>query len=277
MPELPEVETIRRQITPFIIGKTVINVITGRPRAIRENSSSEEFIEMIKGADIIDSTRRGKVIVLTLSNGNSILFRLGMSGRVYLATHDLPVIPHTHVRLLLSDNNELRFVDPRTFGSVSVVEGTDVLNLPSLEHYGCEPLDKSFTPALLKEVLQTSKVPLQGLLMNQAKITGIGKIYADEVCYRAKLHPLKPADSLSDKEIKRLHSAITEILSAAIVARGTSNRDASYRDADGNHGEYQHQLKVYQKENHPCDQCGELIIFKPFAGRRIHYCPKCQK
>jgi formamidopyrimidine-DNA glycosylase len=277
MPELPEVETIRRQISPHIIGKSVIDVITGRDRAIRENSSPEEFISMIKGAKIIDSTRRGKVIILVLNNGNSVLFRLGMSGRVYLAPADSAVILHTHVRILLSDNNELRFVDPRTFGSVTVVKGTEILCLPTLEHYGCEPFEASFTPEKLREVLSPTKIPLQAALMDQSKVTGIGKIYADEVCFHAKLPPLKPANSLTDEEIIRLHAAIHDILAAAIAARGTSNRDASYRDADGNHGTYQHQLKVYQRENQPCRECGEQIQFKPFSGRRIHYCPNCQK
>ncbi|MEI6519548.1 MAG: bifunctional DNA-formamidopyrimidine glycosylase/DNA-(apurinic or apyrimidinic site) lyase [bacterium] len=277
MPELPEVETIRRQITPHITGKKITEVITGRDRAIRENSSPEEFIGMIQGARIVESLRRGKVIVLTLSNGNSILFRLGMSGRVYLAPTESPLLNHTHVRILLSDHNELRFVDPRTFGSVTAVTGTDILTLPTLEHYGCEPFDKNFTPEKLREVLNTTKVPLQAALMDQSKVTGIGKIYADEVCFQAKLPPLKPAYSLTDEEIIRLHTAIHEILAAAISARGTSNRDASYRDADGNHGTYQNQLKVYQRENKPCRECGELINYKPFAGRRIHYCPNCQK
>jgi formamidopyrimidine-DNA glycosylase len=277
MPELPEVETIRRQISPYITGKKITDVITGRDRAIRENNSAEEFINMIRGAKIVESLRRGKVIILILSNGNSILFRLGMSGRVYLAPTDSPLLIHTHVRILLSDHNELRFVDPRTFGSVTAVTGTDVLSLPTLEHYGCEPFDKDFTPEKLREVLNTTKIPLQAALMDQSKVTGIGKIYADEVCFQAQLPPLKPANSLTVDEINRLYAAIHDILAAAILARGTSNRDASYRDADGNHGEYQHQLNVYQRENKPCRKCGETISYKPFAGRRIHYCPNCQK
>lgn len=277
MPELPEVETIRRQLLLQAVGQCIESVRVCRERAIRAHTSREEFIRLLDHATILDIVRRGKALLFLLDNDRSLLVRLGMSGRLVTSDPAEPAVPHTHVFLHLSNNIELRYIDPRTFGQMAVVEGHDPDCMIELSHYGIEPLSEDFTPGTLKEILAGKRTLIQSVLMDQTKITGIGKIYADEACFLAGIHPERAAESVSEVEIDRLHAAIRQVLNQAIAARGTSSLDAAYRDAAGDVGGFQHHLHVYQQAGRPCRVCGTLVEYRPFQGRRMHFCPHCQR
>ncbi len=247
------------------------------PRAVRGHGSPAAFVAAVTGRRILDVRRRGKALLLLLDSGDSLLVRLGMSGRLQVHAPDDPLIPHTHVVLALDAGTELRFIDPRTFGGMAVVTGHDPAFMRELGHYGPEPLDDAFTPAVLAEILAGLRTNIQAVLMDQSKIAGIGKIYADEACFLAGISPLRSAGSLSPDEVTRLHAAIRQVLAHSIEVRGTSSKDAAYRDSGGEVGGFQHHLHVYQRAGLPCRVCGTPIEYRPIQGRRMHFCPHCQK
>ena len=277
MPELPEVETIRRQLHPQVVGRHIHSARVTRPRAVRAHGSPDDFIRLLGQAEITDIVRRGKALLFLLDNGRALLVRLGMSGRLKTADPSSPREPHTHVVIALSGGVELRYIDPRTFGQMAVVEGHDPDSMIELGHYGVEPLDEAFTPEVLCRALAGKAALIQAVLMDQTKIAGIGKIYADEACFLAGIHPERSACTLTGDEIARLHAAIRNVLAKAVEARGTSSQDAAYRDAAGNVGGFQFHLHVYQQNGRPCRACGTLIEYRPFQGRRMHFCPCCQQ
>jgi formamidopyrimidine-DNA glycosylase len=277
MPELPEVETIRRQLAPHVAGRRITAVQVGRARAVRAHAAPEEFIARLQGRRICELTRRGKALLFLLEGDRSLLVRLGMSGQLVLADPADPLVPHTHVRLSLDDGRELRFIDPRTFGQMAVVDGHDPDHMIELGHYGPEPLSDAFTPAVLAAAMAGKAASVQAVLMDQTKVVGVGKIYADEACFLARVDPRRPAGSLTAEEIGRLHAAVREVLEASIACRGTSSKDSAYRDAHGGLGNFQCQLNVYQRAGQPCRACGTLVEYRPFQGRRMHFCPHCQR
>lgn len=277
MPELPEVETIRRQLAPAVTGRAIVAAQVTRLRAVRAHATCEEFVARVVGRRILDVHRRGKALLFLLDDGQSILARLGMSGRMMTTAPDDPRPPHTHVVLSLDDGREVRYIDPRTFGQMAVVDGHDPDRMIELGHYGPEPLGEAFTVDALRAALAGKQALVQAILMDQTKVAGIGKIYADEACFLAGVSPLRTAASLTEEEIATLHAAIREVLTRAIEARGTSGADNAYRDTGDNPGEFQHQLHVYQRVDQPCRRCGTRIEYRPFQGRRMHFCPHCQR
>lgn len=276
MPELPEVETIRRQLMPFVLHQTIIDARASHLRAVRAHPSTGDFVAGVMGREILDILRRGKALLILLNDDTSILVRLGMSGQLILADPADPLAPHTHVVLKLSGGKEIRYIDPRTFGQMAVLAGHDPAKMPELSHYGPEPLGDEFTVDALRRIMRV-KATIQAVLIDQSKVVGIGKIYADEACFAAGIHPERRAETLTEEEIIRLHTAIREVLARAVEARGTSGKDAAYRDAHGDIGNFQQQLNVYQRADQPCRVCGTPIEYRPFQGRRIHFCPRCQR
>lgn len=277
MPELPEVETIRRQLEPRVLNRRIETARVTHPRAVRAHGKISDFITRVTGREILVLQRRGKALLFLLDNDTSLLVRLGMSGRLLLNDPQDPPSPHTHVVLTLSDGSELRFIDPRTFGQMAVVTGHDPDRMIELGHYGVEPLDDAFTPEALVMMMAGKQALVQAVLMDQTKIAGVGKIYADEACFLAGVDPRRQAKTLTSEEIARLHAAVREVLKRAIASRGTSTLDAAYRDASGETGGFQHHLHVYQRVNQPCRRCGTLVEYRPFQGRRMHFCPHCQR
>ena len=277
MPELPEVETIRRQILPLLRDRVVKKAQVLRARAVRAHKSPEEFIAAISGRTILDVTRRGKVLLFPLDNHTTLLARLGMSGQLHISSAEIPLLAHTYVILSFDKATELRYIDPRTFGQMAVVAGHDPYQMEELSHYGIEPLSDEFTSELLKSLLAGKKALLQCVLMDQRFVVGIGKIYADEACFLAGIDPRRSAASLNELEVSRLHEAIRNVLFRAVAARGTSGADGAYRDADGSLGAFQEQLNVYQRVGKACRSCGTPIEFRPLQGRRMHFCPHCQR
>jgi len=279
MPELPEAETISRQIRDFVSGKKIISTSVNRDRAVRSNNSAMQFIKEVTDSTILTSSRRGKSILLPLDNDKTIIVRLGMSGSLYLKENNETnsADKHTHVIFKLENGDELHFVDPRTFGEIIVENGHNTENFETFKGYGYEPLHESFNSSTLHKLCKNKKSSIEALLMDQKNVVGIGKIYSDESLFLSEIDPRRPAESITKKEADKLTDAIKEVLSNSIESHGTSGKDGAYRDAFGNHGTFATKLNVYQRDGKNCNRCGATIEFVPFQGRRMHFCPKCQK
>jgi formamidopyrimidine-DNA glycosylase len=276
MPELPEAETIRRQIAKKIIGKDIREASITDPAILRYPPDVRRFCRHIKKCHILAVTRRGKAIVCRLDSEQLLVIRLGMSGTMKVVPADVPFDRHVHFRLRFADNNELRLRDPRKFGGVYLRDGSNVDALPEFSHYGPDALSDEFNADYLAAALRGRKVLIGVVLMDQHLVAGIGKIYSDEACWRTKVAPTRPAGSLSRAEIKRLAAAVKECLTEAIGVRGTTAGDNSYVDTYGLAGGFR--PATYARTGQPCPRCDTPIQrTRMGGGRGLHYCPKCQK
>lgn len=282
MPELPEVETVRRGLESHVVGRTIESVHIGRERSVRR-VGREAVIHGLTGAKVMSARRRGKYLLLDLDTGDLVMIHLRMSGRVLVEPAGAPRPPHTHVVCRLSERNgqhhEMWFVDPRTFGEVVVCESDDVSQvLPELDRLGPDPIVDDFSGEVLKERLNGRRGAIKPLLLNQHVVAGIGNIYADEVLHRVRLRWNRTVDSLSTKTINALATAITEILTEAIERGGSTLEDTQYVDIDGKSGSFQDMHRVYGREGLGCLTCGKTTIRREMvAGRSTSYCPRCQK
>lgn len=270
MPELPEVENYARDLHDLLVGRRFTYVEVDWPNQIGAPSVSE-LAERLPGQRITDIGRRGKYLIFTLSGGDSLLIHLKMSGRLMIAAPTEPPDPYAHVVFGLDGGDELRFRDTRKFGRVYLVsDPNDVVGT-----LGPEPLEPDFTPEHLADMLSNRRGRLKPLLLNQQFLAGLGNIYADEALHRARLHPLRTADTLTPTDIRCLHDAIQSTLERAIDHRGTSFSWV-YRDAYGEPGEFQSLLQVYNREGEPCYQCGTPIVRIVVGQRSTYFCPECQ-
>jgi formamidopyrimidine-DNA glycosylase len=271
VPELPEVETIRRDLLPLVLHKRITNVQVMLPRMIRRHGSAKEVTERVVGLKVEKLERRGKSLLFYLDE-EVLVIHLGMTGQVLFSTKEHPFEKdkYTHVVISFERKDELLFKDIRQFGQMYVAE-KDALE-KTLE-LGPEPLEKNFTPQTLGKILRAS-TKIKPLLMDQKRIAGIGNIYSDEILFEAKIHPLRPANSLSEKEVEKLHKAIQTILKDGIKYRGTSVDN--YVDAMGRQGAYAKRHRVYRRAAEPCEVCGTIIKRITVGGRSAHFCPKEQ-
>lgn len=227
--------------------------------------------------------RQGKYLVVRLlvpapAARAVLVIHLGMSGQLLLATSDDGEVRHTHVRLAFEGGRELRFVDPRTFGEMFVADAREGAGpLPELAHLGPDALLDLPTPAALAALLAPRRSQLKPLLMNQRFVAGIGNIYSDEILHRARLRFDRRSETLSSRDVARLHRATNEVLAAAIAARGSSLADEQYRDVFGVVGRYQEAHQVYGREGEPCPRCGRAIMRIPAGGRSTFLCPRCPR
>jgi formamidopyrimidine-DNA glycosylase len=270
VPELPEVEHISRGLRPLLVGRTIVGATVLWPRTVAF-PGAEELTARLSGRSVRTVGRRGKYVVLGLDAGY-LLVHLKMSGRLRWTSVDEPVAPHTRLILDLDDGHRLRFDDPRKFGRVYLVD--DVSQVTGA--LGPEPLAGDFTLADLRGLLARRKGRLKSLLLNQQFVAGVGNIYADEVLFQARLHPLRRAGSLSPEEQERLFEAIRDVLERAIVGHGTTLDDRGYVDAEGESGRYQDQIAVYGRTGKPCRSCGTPVVRTVIGQRSAHYCPSCQ-
>jgi len=279
MPELPEVETIKEDLRNVIKGKRIKKVEIRLARAIK-NTSGRRFIQELKGDTFKSLSRRGKYLVFSLKSGQSLVIHLGMTGRLIHSKADEEMSDYNkrfnRVIFTLSDKEILRFVNMRGFGGIYLIPEGELKKFSRLTDLGPEPLSRKFTPQVFKNLLKRHKARIKPLLLNQQFLTGLGNIYASESLYWARISPLKRADSLSNKEIKRLHSAIQKVLLGAIASHGASI-DASYVDAKGRKGSYQFKLKVYRREGENCLRCGGMVKRIKQNNRSTYFCPECQK
>ncbi len=267
MPELPEVETIKRDLEDTIIGKKIADVEIGVAKIIKE-PSPQEFIEGIQNKEIKKILRRGKVLILKLS-AQYLIFHLRMTGQIIYGNKD----EKSKVCFLLSNGRYLNFLDQRVLGEIKLVN--DWQELPFIKQMGPEPLEEEFTLERFQQMLKEKKTKIKPLLMEQGFIAGIGNLYAAEILFKAKINPSHPANNLTLPEIKRIYPAIKKVLRQAIKYRGSSVD--TYRDARGEKGKFEQKIQVYGRKGKPCFECGGLIERISLGGRGTYFCPQCQK
>lgn len=273
MPELPEVETVRRTLAGLVIGKTIQSVDVKLNRIIRLPDDPQLFAALLEGQTIRDIGRRGKFLTFILDD-YVLVSHLRMEGRYGLYQNTDPVEKHTHVLFLFTDQTEMRYKDVRQFGTMDLFPKGEELLKPPLNKLGLEPLDESFTYEAFKQVVAPRSTMIKPLLLNQAYIVGIGNIYVDESLFLAGIHPERTANSLSKNELKRLYDSILATLHEAVAVGGSSIK--SFVNGQGEIGMFQHQFKVYGKAQQPCVQCGHMVERSVIGGRGTHTCPNCQ-
>jgi formamidopyrimidine-DNA glycosylase len=278
MPELPEVETVRRGLQRHLAGRRIERVEVGRERSVRR-TSREAVIAGLAGTVVESAERRGKYLLLPLESGDTCMIHLRMSGQVLLAAAGAPRPPHTHVVLHLDDRHEAWFVDPRTFGEVVVFDPDRVeLELPELARLGVDPIAEPFDAAVLRAAIGRTSRALKPLLLDQHVVAGIGNIYADEILHRAGLRPDRPASTLDRPRLEMLRRSIVDVLSEAIEAGGSTLGDAQYVDLMGASGSYQDDHRVYGRGGERCLTCGRGWVRRSVSGGRgTHWCPVCQR
>jgi len=279
VPELPEVETVRRGMVSFVVGRRIGRVEVGRERTVRR-TSRDALIDGLTGATVTSIGRRGKYILCSLDTGETLMIHLRMSGRVLVSPAGSVRPDHTHVVLHFegAPAQELWFVDPRTFGEMVVFDPEHIADeLPELAKLGVDPVTDGLTVAQLTEILRGRARQLKPLLLDQHVIAGIGNIYCDEILHRARLRPDRLANSLKPADIRRLHDAIHSILSSAIEAGGSTLSDTQYVDVMGDGGSFQLDHRVYDRAGQRCLTCGRATIVRTVsAGRSTCFCPRCQ-
>lgn len=271
MPELPEVETAMRGLAARLIGRTITDVV--QRRADLRFPLPPALPERLAGRQIRGFARRAKYILAELGDGHRLLLHLGMSGR--LVFDGDAAGPHEHLTFRFDDGTVLRYVDPRRFGMLDLVSEGMLETHPRLAGLGLEPLDPSFDGKALRRVLQNRISPVKIAIMNQRLVVGVGNIYACESLFKARISPLRPAESLKAAACARLATAIRSVLEAAIAAGGSSLRD--YVQTDGELGYFQHHFEVYGRQDQPCPSCSRPIRTLTQANRTTFYCRHCQR
>jgi formamidopyrimidine-DNA glycosylase len=271
MPELPEVETVRRQLAPQLVGSTIMAL------AIRDARwcaplAPEELADVVVGRRVRELARRGKYLDWVLEGEIHLLMHLRMTGTLLLDPQ--AEVAHTRVEVTLDGARRLLFVDPRRFGTGQLAVGDEALAAFFAERLGVEPFDEAFTPALLRALARGRRGPVKSFLLDQHVIAGIGNIYADEALFRAGVHPLRAAGSLRPAQYGGLHAAIREVLSAGIDARGASIDD--FRHLDGARGSFQDRFLVHRRAGESCSVCGATIRKLVVGGRGTYVCVRCQ-
>jgi len=276
MPELPEVETVRRDLDSRVSGRRVTAISlapdSGRPVPVLKGIDETSFREGVVGARIESVERRGKYLLLRLDTGSMVVVHLRMTGVLLHRPADAPPDRFLRIVLSLDDGSELRFTDIRKFGGIWLVDDVADAMATAL---GPEPLGESFTESLLAEALAGRKAPVKSIILDQRHIAGIGNIYADEACFAAGIDPRRTGANLTPSDVKALHEAVRQVLLFGVESRGASFRD--YQDADGKAGNMQMYVKVFRRTGKPCYTCGTAIERTRVGGRSTHYCPQCQK
>ncbi len=271
MPELPEVETIRRGLEGELTGRR-IDGVDWRPAKLRGGPSPRPLMEM-EGKRVRELRRHGKFLLIGLSDRSTFVIHLGMTGKLLFAEPGEDERDHTHLVLGLDDERQLRFSDPRRFGLLKLFgPGKPV---PDLDHYGVDALDPAFTPAALGTLLAGSGAPLKAFLLDQTKLAGVGNIYACEALWRAGLSPRRKARTTPKAKVAPLHAGILGALHDSLAAGGSSFND--YVDAIGQEGSFMMEVAVFQREGEPCPRCGGAIRRIVQSGRSTFYCPTCQR
>ncbi|HEV7165958.1 MAG TPA: bifunctional DNA-formamidopyrimidine glycosylase/DNA-(apurinic or apyrimidinic site) lyase [Gammaproteobacteria bacterium] len=271
MPELPEVETARRGIEPYLKGRRV-NAVTVRERRLRW-PIPPALLRELPGQRITEVTRRGKYLLLHTKSGTAIL-HLGMSGSLRVLPKDTPPQKHDHVDLVMDSGKLLRLRDPRRFGALLWTRG-DAADHTLLKDLGPEPLEAGFDGDYLFEQAKGRKVAIKNFLMDSHRVVGVGNIYASESLYLARIHPERLAGRVSRERYVALAKAVKQVLTAAIKAGGTTLRD--FTKEDGEPGYFYLRLRVYDREGQPCKRCGTAIVAKVTGQRMTYYCPHCQR
>lgn len=276
MPELPEVELVARSLDKLVAKRKIAAAELLRERLAPENPPAD-FAKRLKDARINFVHRRGKHILFDLSNANTLIAHLRMSGRFMLLPVERENPKHTHAAFYFSDETRLVFQDQRHFGLMKIVETANLSQAKELKCLAPEPFSEEFTHAYLREVLRTSKRSLKEFLLDQTKVCGLGNIYASEAMFLARVNPQTPANELSARKIPVLFEKIREVLAESIAHGSTLNVDPENIDGSYYGGGYENRWRVYDRENHPCGNCAKPINRIVQGGRSSYFCPKCQK
>jgi formamidopyrimidine-DNA glycosylase len=281
MPELPEVEVVRRDLDAVLRGRTITNVEVGRDRAVRRAPSPGAFVAAVHGRAVRGTRRVGKFLVVDFDADDAapdvLVIHLGMSGQLRFArSSDEPRARHTHVVFTLDDGGEVRYVDPRTFGHMFVSTVTNGDRPEALVHLGPDALLELGVPDDLAPLLAGRRVAVKTRLMDQQAVAGLGNIYSDEILFRAGVRGTRAAGSIADAEVGRIHAACHEVLLEAVEARGSSLADAQYVDLYGRPGRFQLAHAVHARAGEPCPRCGTPIERQRMGGRFGYWCPRCQ-
>ena len=271
MPELPEVETITRQLVHSVVGKRIINITARWPRSL---TAAPQDLDDAIGARITRVERRGKLIIISTDSDSSVLIHLRMTGQLLLGVLEKPD-QHERARIVLDDTSVLRFNDPRKFGRIQVISQEAAARDPFLVALGPEATDAAAVARALRRHAPRRRSPIKALLLDQHVIAGIGNIYADEILFTAGINPATEASALSIPRLRRLANACPEILNQAIDLRGSTLRD--YRDLDGTSGTYLSVARVHGRKGQTCRRCSATIAYASVAGRGTYWCPSCQR
>ncbi|EGO65781.1 bifunctional DNA-formamidopyrimidine glycosylase/DNA-(apurinic or apyrimidinic site) lyase [Acetonema longum] len=273
MPELPEVETIRRNLESHIVDKQITAVDIFLPRLVKW-PSADEFRARVLKKKINRLERKGKYLLLRLQGDITLIIHLRMTGQLYIAEAGHVTDRFERIRLHLDSEEVLVYSDARTLGTWYVMPDHELGRVHGLESLGPEPLSEPFTVSYLAAIFRSRTGKIKSLLLNQELIGGLGNIYADESLALAGIYPERPANSLNSDELEALHQAINTVISQALQNAGTTFRD--YRNGYRQEGHNQHHLRVYGRKGQACPICGSTIVRIETAGRGTHYCPQCQ-
>ena len=275
MPELPEVETVVRDLRKHGLEKAVVQAVDVRwPRTVADQTP-ESFAKALVGRTVTGVTRRAKYIVIALDSGSRLLIHLRMTGKLRFGDKDERPGQHDHVVITFADGRSLLFNDTRKFGRFRLVASG---NNP-LSELGPEPLEEAFTLDALRQRLHGKTRQIKPLLLDQTTVAGLGNIYVDEALWQARIHPERRADTLTATEIRRLHLAIREVLQRAVDNCGTTlgTGEGNFYSVAGHRGRNADELKVFRRDGQPCPRCGTLLVRSVVGQRGTHYCPRCQK
>lgn len=274
MPELPEVETVRRTLLPVTKGKQIEEAKIYYPRVLPKNET-EDFLADLERHTIIDIVRRGKYLIFNLDSPLKLIIHLRMTGQlIFQPDGEVPLVKHTSATFRFSDQSELRFVDQRKFGTIYLLPESEYFRITGLYTIGPEPLSSDFSQEYFAEKTKKQRL-IKTILLDQKIIAGLGNIYVDEALFRAQVHPTRQGSSLTDQEIELLYNSIIAVLEEAIASHGTTIKD--YRTGSGDTGQFQNKLRVYRKTGQACETCGSVIERIKVGGRSSHYCPSCQR
>ncbi len=269
MPELPEVETIRQEIAPWVVERTIDDLVFYWP-PVAALPPAQTFVENARGRRIREVGRRGKFLYFILEGPKFLFIHFRMTGQLHREPLPLSPDPLTRAVIVLNDAHALRFRDQRKFGRFYLVDDPDIV----VGELGPEPLAPDWTADDLQDALRKRRAPVKAVLLDQRVVAGLGNIYADEALFLAGIHPCRPAQSLDPRAIERLHAAIRQVLAEAIRQKGTTMQ--SYVRPGGQMGGYQQQRRVYQRVGQPCPRCHTPVQRCRVHGRSSHFCPVCQ-
>jgi formamidopyrimidine-DNA glycosylase len=272
VPELPEVETVRARMEPVLTGRRFERVEINDPRLVRPYEPAEVAAEL-EGERVASVERRGKYLIVRFESDRVLLIHLRMTGSLRHSERGLAEDPHRRAVVRLDDGSDVAYRDVRRFGTWLLLEPGE-LDPYLAVRVGDEPLDALFTVARLGERLEKRRAPIKAALLDQRTLAGLGNIYVDEALWRARIHPLRPAESLDRNELRRLHKGVRAALEMGIARQGSTLSD--YRLPDGSSGSMQDEFRVYGRGGEPCDRCGTPIAKSRVGGRGTWFCPTCQ-
>jgi formamidopyrimidine-DNA glycosylase len=273
VPELPEVETIRRHLAPFVEGRTIERLEIPDPRW-SEPAPPDEVAAAVEGRVIERLARRGKYLDWELEDEVHVVMHLRMTGNILLLPAGAQEPPYVRVRIALDSGERALFTDPRRFGTGVVLLGDSARDDYFASRLGVEPLSPDFTADALRAMARNRKQPVKAFLLSQERIAGVGNIYADEALFRARIHPQRPVGTLRRPQLEALREAVIESLNAGIAAKGASIDD--FRHPDGARGAFQDRFLIHLREGEPCVRCGRAVVKMRAAGRGTYVCERCQ-